>query len=82
MNGLSKTIANNQMKSLSVGQVVNIGVAHTWNKHFGYSDYSESSFVIEEIKKGEVIGRSTKHQQEMISIKLDDLIKGRFELRL
>ena len=70
------------IRSLSVGQVIAVGIAHTYQKDYGWSDYSEIYYVIEKISKKEIVGRNEKFKQEMITISRKDLDDYRFELRL
>ena len=70
------------IRSLSIGQVVAIGIAHTYQKDYGYSDYSESNYIIEKISRKEIVGRSEIYSHEGIRISRDDLDSGRFQLRL
>ena len=70
------------LRRLSVGQVIAVGTAHTYRKDYGYSDYSETNFVIEKISKKEIVGRSEQHKQEIITISRKDLDDYRFELRI
>jgi hypothetical protein len=70
------------IRSLSVGQVIAVGIAHTYQKYYGWSDYSEGYYKIEKISRKEIIGRSEKFSNEMISISRKDLDDYRFELRL
>jgi len=67
---------------LSVGQVIAVGVAHTYQKDYGWSDYSEGYYKIEKLSRKEIIGRSEKFSNEMISISRKDLDDYRFELRI
>jgi hypothetical protein len=73
---------NTVIRSLSVGQVIAVGIAHTYQKDYGWSDYSECNYIIEKISKKEIIGRSEKFSHEMIKITRQDLDDYRFELRL
>lgn len=70
------------IRSLSVGQVVAVGIAHTYRKDYGWSDYSEGNYIIETISSKEIIGRSEKYSHEKIKITQQDLDDYRFELRL
>ena len=70
------------IRRLSIGQVVAIGIAHTYQKGYGWSDYSESNYIIEKISRKEIVGRSEKYSHEGIRISREDLDSGRFELRL
>lgn len=70
------------IRSLSVGQTIAVGIAHTYRKDYGWSDYSEGNYIIEKISKKEIIGRSEKFSHEMIKITRQDLDDYRFELRL
>ena len=70
------------IRSLSVGQVVAVGIAHTYQKDYGWSDYSEGNYIIEKLSRKEIIGRSEKYKHEMIKITRQDLDDYRFELRL
>ena len=70
------------IRSLSVGQVVAVGIAHTYKKDYGWSDYSEGNYIIEIINRKEIIGRSEKYNHEKIKITRKDLDDYRFELRL
>ena len=69
------------IRCLSIGQVVAIGIAHTYQKGYGWSDYSESNYIIEKISRKEIVGRSEIYS-EGIRISREDLDSGRFELRL
>ena len=90
--GQCKTIKNIEMKPrlhkhsvihrLSIGKVVSVGIAHTYQKVYGWSDYSESNYIIEKISRKEIVGRSERYSHEGIRISRDDLDSGRFELRL
>lgn len=70
------------IRCLSVGQVVAVRIAHTYQKGYGWSDYSESNYIIEKISRKEIVGRSERYRQEGIRISREDLDSGRFELRL
>ncbi len=70
------------IRSLSVGQVIAVGIAHTYRKDYGWSNYSEGYYKIEKISRKEIIGRSEKYSNEMISICRKDLDDYRFEFRL
>lgn len=70
------------IRCLSIGQVVAIGIAHTYQKDYGWSDYSESNYIIEKISRKEIVGRSERYSREGIRISRKDLDSGRFELRL
>ena len=70
------------IRCLSIGQVVAIGIAHTYQKDYGWSDYSESNYIIEKISRKEIVGRSERYSLEGIRISRKDLDSGRFELRL
>lgn len=70
------------IRSLSVGQVISVGIAHTWQKGYGWSDYSESNYIIETISRKEIIARSEKYNHEKIKITRQDLDDYRFELRI
>lgn len=70
------------IRSLSVGQVIAVGIAHTYRKDYGWSDYSEGNYIIEKISKKEIVGRSEKFSHEMIKITRQDLDDYRFKLRL
>ena len=67
------------IRCLSVGQVVAIGIAHTYQKDDGYSDYSEANYIIEKISRKEIIGRSERYSHEGIRISREDLDSGHFE---
>lgn len=70
------------IRCLSIGQIVAVGIAHTYRKDYGYSDYSESKYIIEKISRKEIVGRSEKYSHEGIRISREDLDSGRFELRI
>ncbi len=70
------------IRCLSIGQVVAIGIAHTYQKDYGWSDYSESNYIIEKISRKEIVGRSERYSLEGIRISHKDLDSGRFELRI
>lgn len=70
------------IRSLSVGQVIAVGIAHTYQKDYGWSDYSEGNYIIETISRKEIIGRSEKYSNEKIKITRQDLDDSRFELRI
>lgn len=70
------------IRCLSIGQVVAIGIAHTYQKDYGWSDYSEANYIIEKISRKEIVGRSERYSHEGIRISRQDLDTGRFELRL
>ena len=70
------------IRCLSVGQVVAVGIAHTYQKDYGYSNYSESNYIIEKINRKEIVGRSERYSHECIRISREDLDSGRFELRI
>lgn len=70
------------IRSLSIGQVIAVGIAHTWKKDCGWSDYSEGYYKIEELSRRQIICRSEKFSSEMICIIREDLDIGRFELRV
>ena len=70
------------IRYLSVGRAVAVGIAHTYQKGYGWSDYSESNYIIEKISRKEIVGRSERYSHEGIRISRKDLDSGRFELRL
>ena len=70
------------IRCLSVGQVVAVRIAHTYQKGYGWSDYSEGNYIIEKLSRKEIIGRSEKYSHEMIKITRQDLDNYRFELRI
>jgi len=70
------------IRSLSVGQVIAVGIAHTYQKDIGWYDYSEAYYRIEKLSRKEIIGRSERCSDEMIRISGEDLDIGRFELRI
>ena len=70
------------IRCLSIGQVVAVGIAHTFQKDYGWSDYSEGYYKIEELSRRQIICRSEKFSSEMICIIREDLDIGRFELRV
>jgi len=70
------------IRSLSIGQVIAVGIAHTCKKDYGWSDYSEANYIIEKISREEIVGRSERYSHEGIRISRQDLDTGRFELRL
>ena len=70
------------IRCLSIGQVVAVRIAHTFQKDYGWSDYSESNYIIEKISRKEIVGRSKRYSHEGIKISREDLDSGRFELRL
>ena len=74
-------IKPNVIRSLLVGQVIAVGIAHTYQKDYGWSNYSEANYIIEKVNKKEIIGRSEKFRNEMIRISQKDLDDYRFELR-
>ena len=69
------------IRNLSVGQVIAVGIAHTYSKNYGWQDYSESNYIIEKVNRKEIIGRSEKFEHEIIKITRKDLDDCRFELR-
>jgi len=70
------------LSRLSIGQVIAVGIAHTYQKDYGWSDYSETNYVIEKLSKKEIVGRNEKFKEEMIRISRKDLDDYRFELRI
>jgi hypothetical protein len=70
------------IRSLSVGQVIAVGIAHTYQKVIGWYDYSEGYYKIEKLSRKEIVGRSERYKHEGIKISREDLDSGRFELRL
>jgi hypothetical protein len=70
------------IRSLSVGQVIAVGIAHTYQKGIGWYDYSEGYYKIEKLSRKEIIGRSERYSNEMVRISREDLDSGHFELRL
>lgn len=70
------------IRSLSVGQVIAVGIAHTYQKGIGWYDYSEGYYKIEKLSRKEIVGRSERYKHEGIKISREDLDSGRFELRL
>ena len=70
------------IRILSVGQVIAVGIAHTYQKDYGWSDYSEGNYIIEKLSRKEIIGRSEKYSHEMIKITRQDLDNYHFELRI
>jgi len=70
------------IRTLSVGQVIAVGIAHTYQKGYGWSDYSEGYYKIEKLSRKEIVGRSERYSHEMITISREDLESGRFELRV
>jgi hypothetical protein len=67
---------------LSVGQVIAVGIAHTYQKGYGWSDYSEGYYKIEKLSRKEIVGRSEKYKHDCIKISREDLDCGYFELRV
>lgn len=82
MVGVIAVKTKRSLISISVGQVVTVGIAHTFQKHYGWSDYSESNYIIEKVSRKEIIGRSERYSHECIRISRKDLDSGRFELRI
>jgi hypothetical protein len=70
------------IRSLSVGQVIAVGIAHTYQKCIGWYDYLEGYYKIEKLSRKEIVGRSERYSQEGIKISREDLDSGRFELRI
>ncbi len=69
------------IKNLSIGQVIAVGIAHTYQKKYGWSDYSEERYIIEKISRKEIVARNEKFENEMIKITRKNLDDCRFELR-
>lgn len=82
MVGVIAVKTKRSLISISVGQVVTVRIAHTFQKHYGWSDYSESNYIIEKISRKEIIGRSERYSHEGVRISRKDLDSGRFELRI
>ena len=70
------------IRSLSVGQVIAVGIANTYQKGIGWYDYSEGYYKIEKLSRKEIVVRSERYSQEGIKISREDLDSGRFELRI
>ena len=69
------------IRSLSVGQVIAVGIAHAYQKGIGWYGYSEGYYKIEKLSRKEIVGRSERYSHEGIRISRKDLDSGRFELR-
>lgn len=71
---------NSIISSLSVGQIVVVEIAHTYQKDYGWYDYLKKNYIIEKVSRKEIIARSEKYINEMIKITREDLETGRFYL--
>lgn len=81
MNTVAKSHKPSVLKRLKIGEPINVGIAHTYERGHGWSDYSESTYIVSKITQKFIIGRNVNFPFEMISIGREDLDSGRFEIR-
>lgn len=81
MNTIARPHKPSVLKRLKIGEPINIGIAHTYERDYGWSDYSESTYTVCKISGKFIIGRNVAYPVEMISISREDLDSGRFEIR-
>lgn len=64
------------IRRFQIGDVITVQIAHTWERGYGWSNYSPSKYKVEKISRKEIVGRNVDYEREMVSISRSDLDDG------